>query len=82
MELHQTGADMDICFRSYYWHLQPWSIEQEMWAVPLHIYKSALNCGYILHGVEEMMTTFGDVYEVSMIDSWCGKTFWRQWWPC
>jgi len=82
MELHQTGKDTDICFRSDYWHLQPWYIEQEMQAGPLHIYKSAFSCGYILRGVEEMMPTFGDVYEVSMIDGWCGKTFWRLWWPC
>jgi hypothetical protein len=64
---------MDICFRSEYWHLQPWYIKQEMRAGPLHIYKSAFSCGYILRGVEEMMPTFGDVYEVSMIDGWCGK---------
>jgi hypothetical protein len=61
---------------------EPWHIEQEMRAGPLHIYKSAFSCGNILRGVEEMMPTFGDVYEVSMIDGWCGKTFWRRWWPC
>jgi hypothetical protein len=30
MELHQTGEDTDICFRSNYWHLQLWYIKQEM----------------------------------------------------
>jgi hypothetical protein len=49
MELHQTGEDTDI---SNYWHLQPWYIEQEMWAGSLHVYNSAFSCGYILHGVE------------------------------
>jgi hypothetical protein len=71
MKLHQTGEDTYVCFISDYWHLQPWYIEQEMRAGTLHIYKLVFSCGYILRGVEEMMPTFGDVYEVSMIDDWC-----------
>jgi hypothetical protein len=51
MEHHQTGKDTEICFRFDYWHLQPWYIKQEMRAGPLHIYKLAFSCGYILHKV-------------------------------
>jgi hypothetical protein len=51
-ELHQTGENTDTCIGANYWHLLPQYIEQEMRDGPLHIYKSAFGCGYILRGVE------------------------------
>jgi hypothetical protein len=40
-----SSEETDICFRSDYWHQQPWYIEQEMRAGPLHIFKLAFSCG-------------------------------------
>jgi hypothetical protein len=40
-----------VKFRSNYWLLQPWYINQEMWAGLLHVYNSAFSYGDILRGV-------------------------------
>jgi hypothetical protein len=51
-EMHQTGEDTDICIGANHWELLPTYVEQQLWKGPLHIYRSAFGCGYIVRGVE------------------------------